>query len=197
MNWVRNKKNVLLVILFFVTNIATAILVSNITEKGAEIDNFYQYTQVPDIELSGGMLFYGNTYQGKVLRAKKEGEFAYGEINGFVAFNNLDDQPRNVRQYQTIKATDRFDNRGYQVFEVEDIIKMSYLSPSKIGDPTELYYVDDSQEKLRMTDGNGWVIEISKNTFNPRIISTDAQGDKSYLITNRSDFEDLMKKLYR
>jgi hypothetical protein len=198
MNWIKTKKKrVILIFLFLITNITTAIVILNLSDKSAEIDNFYRYTQVPDLELRAGMLFYGNIYQGKVMGTNKNGELAHGEITGFVAFNNLSDQPKNTRQYQVITATNRYDDRGYQIFEVDDIIKMSYVSPTKIGEPTELFYLSDNERSLYLTDGNDWIMKIDKISYNAQVSSVDSQGDKSYLITNRSDFEDIMEKMYR
>ena len=78
-----------LTLIIIITIIVTAMVVSYSSQRQAEVDEYYRYLRIPDIELNGTMLFYGNTYGGEVLNAQREGQVAYGELVGFVALSNI------------------------------------------------------------------------------------------------------------
>ena len=78
----------------------------------------YQYQAIPDIELINTL----TTTQGGLS----------GEVRGFVKFDNVADQPKNLRQYYIIKPLNKFDGNLRQYFSLEEIIKMQYLPPKNL-----------------------------------------------------------------
>ncbi|MFT5849818.1 MAG: hypothetical protein ACI9H6_000640 [Patiriisocius sp.] len=87
---------------------------------------------VPAVELDGVMLFYGvDAYQGKILTNPNKGAVGYGSLTGFVVFPSKSDQPRDLRQYYTIEATENYDEDGKQIFLLEEIIKMNSIAPKR------------------------------------------------------------------
>lgn len=136
----------------------------------------YQYQAIPDIELI-------NT-----LTTMEDG--LSGEVRGFVKFDNIADQPRNLRQYYVIKPLNKFDEDSRQYFSLEEIIKMQYLSPRSLGF-SELVEVSETGNTITLEDNGGNKFFIDKSTR--RVSMKDATGDSTTLITNDNDYGDFIK----
>jgi len=136
----------------------------------------YQYQAIPDIELK-------NT-----LQESQSG--LLGEVSGFVKFDNIQNQPKDLRQYYIIKPLNKFDKDLSQYFSIEEIIKMQYLSPKSMG-IAELVQANktDNIITLEDEDGNQYFIDRATKEVSMR----DSTGDNTTLITKDSDYGDFMK----
>jgi len=135
----------------------------------------YQYQAIPDIELI-------NT-----LTTAQDG--LSGEVRGFVKFDNIADQPRNLRQYYIIKPLNKFDG-SRQYFSLEEIIKMQYLAPRSLGF-SELVEVSETGNTITLEDESGNKFFIYKST--KEVSMKDATGDSTILITSDYDYGDFIK----
>jgi len=181
-----NKKPVAVVILLLV--------ISNIffywKWSYEESNYFYQVEAVPHIELISAMAFYGvDSYQGSTLTSANRGDIAVGSIAGFVKFSNLEDQPKEARQYYTITATDSYDERGYQLFTLTDTLKLQFIPPRSFDDEV-LRVADNRQQFVTLEAESGVSVRIDKRTDAVTIV--DGGGDIVTLITNQSDYHDFM-----
>jgi hypothetical protein len=137
----------------------------------------YQYQTIPDIELINTLY----ESQGSI----------FGEVSGFVKFDNIEDQPRNLRQYYIIKPLNKFDENLSQYFSLEEIIKMQYLSPKSLG-MSELAEVNETTRTITLEDENGNQFFIDKTT--KEVSMRDTTGDMTTLITSDSDYKDFIKE---
>lgn len=140
----------------------------------------YQYQAIPDIELK-------NT-----LREAQSGVF--GEVKGFVKFDNIEDQPKDLRQYYIIKPLNKFDKNLSQYFSLEEVIKMNYLSPRSIG-ISEIVEVNETDRTITLEDENGNQFFIDKAT--KEVSMRDVTGDNTTLITDDSDYGDFVKEQFK
>ena len=140
----------------------------------------YQYQAIPDIELMNTL----TTARGGLS----------GEARGFVKFDNVADQPKNLRQYYIIKPLSKFDENSRQYFSIEEIIKMQYLAPKSLGF-SELVEVSDTGNTIFLEDGNENKFFIDKST--KEISIKDSTGDSTKLITSNDEYEDFIKKWLR
>ncbi|MEK7655503.1 MAG: hypothetical protein AAB386_02390 [Patescibacteria group bacterium] len=140
----------------------------------------YQYQAIPDIELI-------NT-----LTASQSG--LSGEVRGFVKFDNIADQPRDLRQYYVIKPLNKFNENSRQYFSLEEIIKMRYLAPKSLGS-SESVEVSETSNTITLEDENGNKFFIDKST--KEVSMKDATGDSTTLITSDYDFGDFIKRWLR
>jgi len=132
----------------------------------------YQYQAIPDIELMNTL----TTARGGLS----------GEARGFVKFDNVADQPKNLRQYYIIKPLSKFDENSR--------IKMQYLAPKSLGF-SELVEVSDTGNTIFLEDGNENKFFIDKST--KEISIKDSTGDSTKLITSNDEYEDFIKKWLR
>lgn len=137
---------------------------------------FYQYQSVPDINLT-------NTLQ------DSQGGLS-GEVRGFVKFDNVKEQPKDLRQYYIIKPLNKFEQNSLQHFSIEEIIKMQNLSPQSIG-TSELVQVNKTNNIITLEDGNGNQYFINRET--KEISMRDSTGDNTTLITSDFDYKDFMR----
>lgn len=137
----------------------------------------YKYQSVPDIELT-------NTLQ------EIQGELS-GEVRGFVKFDKLEDQPKQLKQYYIIKPL-KLEESQSQYFSIEEIIKMDYLAPRSMG-TTILTEVNKSKNIITLEDEYGQQYFIDRNTKEVSI--RDANGDTTVLIANDTDFADFIREL--
>jgi len=136
----------------------------------------YQYQTIPDIELK-------NT-----LYETQNGIF--GEVRGFVRFDNQEDQPKDIRQYYVITPLNKFDENLLQYFSLEEIIKMQYLSPRSLG-TSEIVEVNENGKTITLEDENGNQFFIDKNT--KEVSTRDVTGDNTTLITDDSSYKNFRK----
>ena len=113
-----------------------------------------------------------------------------GEVRGFVKFDNIADQPRDLRQNYIIKPFNKFDENLRQHFSLEEIIKMQYLAPRSLGF-SELVEVSETGNTITLEDENGNKFFIDKST--KEVSMKDATGDSTTLITSDNDFGDFIK----
>ena len=137
----------------------------------------YQYQAVPDIELINTLVVTQNGLS--------------GEVKGFVKFDDITDQPKDLRQYYIIKPLNKFDGNSRQYFLMEEIIKMQYLSPRSL-EFLELIEVSETGNTITLEDENGNKFFIDKLT--KEVSMRDNDGDSTTLITNDNDFADFIKK---
>ena len=137
----------------------------------------YQYQAIPDIELINTL----TTTQAGLS----------GEVKGFVKFDNITDQPKNLRQYYIIKSLNKFDGNSRQYFSLEEIIKMQYLAPRSLGF-SELVEVSETSNTITLEDESGDKFIIDKSTKG--VSMKDAAGDSTSLITNDNDYGDFVKE---
>lgn len=135
----------------------------------------YQYQAIPDIELINTL----TTTQGGLS----------GEVRGFVKFDNIADQPKNLRQYYIIKPLNKFDG-SRQYFSLEEIIKMQYLAPRSLGF-SELVEVSETGNTITLEDEGGNKFFIDKST--KEVSMKDATGDSTTLITSDNAYGDFIK----
>ena len=138
---------------------------------------FYQYQAIPDIELKN------NLFQTQGVLS--------GEVSGFVKFDNLSDQPRDVRQYYIIKPLNKFDENQSQYFSLEEIIKMNYISPRSLG-ISELIEVNETSRTITLEDESENQFFVDKTT--KEVSMRDVSNDSTVLITSDSDYKDFMKE---
>lgn len=132
----------------------------------------YQYQTIPDIELK-------NT-----LNETQSG--LSGEVRGFVKFDNLEDQPKDLRQYYIIKPLNKFGKDLSQYFSLEEVIKMQYLPPKSMG-ISELVEVNETDRIITLEDENGNQFFIDRLT--KEVSMRDTTGDNTTLITSDRDYE--------
>ena len=137
----------------------------------------YQYQVVPDIELKNTL------YESR--------DNIFGEVSGFVRFDNPEDQPRNLRQYYVIKPLNKFDENSLQYFSINEIVKMQYLSPKSLG-ISELVEINENTRIITLSDENKNQFFIDKIT--KEVSMKDAGGNSVILITRDSDYKNFIKE---
>ena len=157
------------------------LVISNITfwagTKSLEWDIVYMKA-VPHVKLINYMSFDSNG-------------IASGSVTGFVAFDNLENQPRGARQYYTITAYDEYNVKGKQLFIIEDVISLLNIPPSTIG--TSVLSINmDYNGILYLVDENNNSFNINKVTKEVKMRESTGK-DSSYLITNQEDFKDFIR----
>lgn len=145
-------------------------------KQNCEYTLLYQYQTIPDIELK-------NT-----LQESRDG--IIGEIRGFVKFDNLENQPKDLRQYYIIKPLNKFDKNLSQYFSLEEVIKMQYLSSKSMG-ILELVEINETDRMITLEDEVGNQFFINKIT--KEVSMRDMTGDNTTLITDDSDYRDFIK----
>lgn len=146
--------------------------------KSSEWDARYQRT-IPRVELSKSLTFRGQNS-------------SIGKISGFVAFKNKSDQPKDVRQYIIIEATDLIDPEGNQVYTKDEVLAFDVLSPRYSGEEP-LRVVDNNSSQITFKDDEESTFVINKST--KEVTYTDLNGDQAYLITDEDDFREFIKSL--
>lgn len=131
---------------------------------------------VPDVELTNTLFFHSNGV-------------AYGEVVGFVAFHSMQKQPRGLRQYYMISASDEF-LLDRQVFYLTDIVKMNSLAP-RFFEPSILLIESVHGSTVTLSDGQENYFYIDMSTKEVRMV--DATGDSTKLITNDLDFRKFIR----
>lgn len=137
----------------------------------------YQYQAIPDIELMNTLTVTQNGLS--------------GEVRGFVKFDNIADQPKDLRQYYIIKPLNKFDENLRQYFSIEEIIKMQYLAPSSLG-LSELVEVSETANTITLEDEGGNKFFIDKLT--KKVSMKDDTGDSTILITSDNSYGDFIKE---
>jgi hypothetical protein len=134
---------------------------------------------IPDVELIDYLEFDSNN-------------IATGSATGFVAFTNKENQPKNLRQYIRISASNEF-RAGKQVFYLTDIVKMDALSP-RYFDPVPLMVQAIANRRVTLSDANNnlYFIDVASG----EISTFDETGDNTVLITSESEFRDFMRDFY-
>jgi hypothetical protein len=140
----------------------------------------YDYQAIPDMELI-------NTLQ------ETQGGI-FGEVRGFVKFDNAEDQPKDLRQYYIIKPLNKFDKNLSQYFSLEEVIKMNYLSPRNMG-TSEIIEVNETDRIITLEDESGNQFFIDKTT--KEVSMRDVTGDNTTLITDDSDYGDFVKERFK
>jgi len=136
----------------------------------------YQYQTVPFIELKNNLYNYGPGIFG-------------GEVVGFVKFDDLENQPKDMQQYYIIKPLDKFDSEYNQYYSLDVILKLNSLAPSSLG-ISEMVSLNETKEFVTLEDEGGNLLFINKIT--EEISMKDVTGETSLLITDSLDYKDFI-----
>ena len=160
----------LLIAVFLITSIS--LFVQNVNLKG----DIGSIKSVPAVELNNYLTF------------SEEG-IASGSLTGFVKFNDIEDQPRTLRQYVTITAYDSFDPEYGQIFAITDTIDMPALPPQKF-EPVPVFIQTVEDELIIFSDKYQNLYGFNNQTGQAFIF--DNTGDNTSLITDQNDFRNFM-----
>ena len=141
----------------------------------------YYLKSIPDVELYNYLVI-------------NDSGFVIGEAAGFVAFRDIDNQPKGLRQYVSIKALDTFDSYSRQLFSVEDIISIDPLPPTRC-DPVLLFVEQKNDSSITLSDNDQNKFILDRNDLEVRLL--DNTGDQSRLITNIDDYREFMRNFLR
>jgi hypothetical protein len=118
---------------------------------------------------------------------------------GFVAFYDMEQQPKGLRQYYVIDT--EFEGNltpsGYvsaRKFTIKEIIAMPYLPPKVIG-TEEMTIKSESDNELILEDESGNMFIVNKQT--KQIVTEDVTGDKARLIIDNREYEAFIKNLLK
>jgi len=131
---------------------------------------------VPDVELINYLTFDSRNV-------------ASGSVTGFVAFDDKEKQPKGMRQYVQITASNDVSD-GRQVLYLTNIVKMDVLAP-RYFDPVVLTVSKVENGVVTLTDGNNSSYLIDKATNEVSIF--DSTRDITKLITKDSEYRDFMR----
>lgn len=171
--FLKNKWSIIIIVILLI------IIATLFSQKQALKYSLIEYQSIPRIGLH-------NT-----LDYSSSNNLFSGEISGFVAFNNIGDQPHNLTQYFIIEPTNKLDEKSNQVFSVGEILALAGLAPSNT-DKWEARVKGNSSTTVTLGDDNGNQFFIDKLT--KEISMTDKQGDKTKLITSDTDYRTFMWK---
>lgn len=135
---------------------------------------------VPDVEIINYLSFNSNNV-------------ASGSVTGFVLFDDEEKQPRDLRQYVRIDASNDFEN-GKQIFYLTDIIKMKVLAP-RYFDPVVLRVQNVANGVVTLADNDNNLYFIDKATN--EVTMFDGTKDATRLVTSDSEFRDLMREFLK
>ena len=167
-----SKTGILIVLIVFLSIVVGAQYFQNLDLKY----DLIIHKSIPHISLSN-------------VQFELEGEF-YPYIKGFVAFDNIADQPRDLRQYYIIKPLFKFDENRNQLFSLKEIIALYPLPPREIGEDVVLSKKEESDSSLTLEDEAGNLFFINKLT--EKVTIYDVTGDETYLITDDLEYGDFM-----
>src|SRR3989344_3200822 len=157
------------------TYVVILLIISNIVfylkYKDAEWSLKYSRA-VPRIELSNTLKYSPGLLNGRII--------------GFVAFKNIEDQPKDLKQYLIIEANN-------QVFTAQDVYAFDSLAP-RYTEPYALKVVENNNNNITLKDDTGNVFIIDKPLATVSWI--DPQGDRSDLIIDDSQYRDFILSLY-
>lgn len=172
------QKNWIKISLFFLLVILVGLYLRNISLK---YDLIYSRA-IPHIELSN-------------VQFKSDSDnYDHIYISGFVAFEDIDDQPRELRQYYIIESLLRRDSNSKQIFSLREIISLSSIPPREF-DAVQLIETESSASHLILEDEVGNVFIINK--FTKEVTMHDVTGDLTYLITSQSEYRDFIVDLLK
>jgi hypothetical protein len=136
-----------------------------------------QYKSIPNIELSYSLHYLPDS------------KLVYGDIKGFVAFKDLKNQPKNMKQYYVIEALAKLDDNSNQLFSLEEIVSLYPLPPKSIGE-TELSIENQFGNIITLVDSNG--NEFYVDMVSRKVEMRDLGGDSVRLITSSTEYRDFM-----
>lgn len=177
-NWLKQNRFKIFLILIAVL----IILFQYLQNLGLKYDIAY-FKAVPSIDLYNSAEF-----------RKDSSSYDKIYISGFVAFEDINEQPRDLRQYYIIESLLQRDNNLKQVFRLREVISF-YNIPPKEFDPVLLTEENNSSTKLTLKDEIGSLFIIDKLTG--EVIMRDITGDKTYLITDDSEYRDFMLNFWK
>ena len=181
-------------------NVLIALLVLLIIYLGINLlltkqDYKYHMIQqkiIPDIDLSNIQ------YEFEHESVSEDDDYIVN-ASGFVAFYDLNQQPKDVRQYYIIDTD--FENNlisgkyiSTREFTIKEVIKMPYLPPKVIG-TEEMTIKNESSDKLALEDESGNIYIVNKRT--KEITIGDVTEDKTRLIADNNEFENFMKNFLK
>ena len=167
------RKLALVVILLLLITVS----ISQYSEvKSLESKILYQYEYIPSIDLSNTSFEYNDQF--------------YASVTGFVKFNKISDQPKQARQYYKIEPVYKLDDDFMQIYTLTETIKLNYLPPTEISEPTELNVKMENENILILEDKSGNTYSIVK--YADHVFMND-----STLLTSNSDYQDFMKILLK
>lgn len=114
---------------------------------------------------------------------------ASGSLTGFVKFNNIENQPKRLKQYVTITAHDAFDPEYGQFFSVTDTIAMAEIAPRRF-DPVPVFIKRVEGELIIFSDAEENLYGFNNDTGEAFIF--DNTGDNTSLITDSMEYRKFM-----
>lgn len=149
-----------------------SIIAQNRSNKFNEL---YSHLAVPQVELTNTLDF--------------RNKLATGKLVGFVAFENIENQPKDLRQYIIIEPSDYIAELDRQYFTVQNVYAMRYLAP-RYSEKEILNVKSNNGNTLELVDESGNLYSLNKSSG--EVILIDVNGDITRLITNQSKFQDFI-----
>lgn len=161
--------------------------------QGVALEQSVALQIVPHLPLQFELKFYdGENKDEHFLQRPVAGAIGIGSIIGFVVFLNPFEQPKDVKQFYTIVATDKYDENGMQLFTLEETIKFTAI-PSFSYAKKDLKVISDTNSLVLLKTSDGQQVTIDK--LNHRVTVTDGDGDVRSLATNPNDYQTYMYTL--
>lgn len=120
---------------------------------------------------------------------KWNGQALSGKVAGFVAFENAEDQPKDMKQFIIIEASDYNPELKRQLITLQNIYAFNNLAP-RFADKEVLNIKEISDRKVDLVDSAGNLYEIDKSSG--EVLLVDAGGDITRLITDQSKYRDFI-----
>lgn len=154
------------------------------SESSSKDFKLYQQSITPDIKLTN--LQY--EFENKAIPISEQFNIS---VVGFVVFDNIEDQPKNLRQYYVIETDYDYSDGVKRTFSVESFVKLPAIAPSSIG-KEEMTIEREDSGTLVLEDESGNKFTINK--ISKEITIQDVNKDRTSLITNLSDYGDFMRE---
>ena len=183
------KKVRISLFLLLLVSILVTVFIIRIINENQNLRFEKNFTEsISDLDLKNGLVY------------DYDDDHFYGEVIGFVLFNDIKKQPKNLRQYYKISATNNFDQTGKQIFKLTEFVKVEALPVSQIGDSLNLFIKDNTESILTLEDkfGNVFRLFIQKEKIEnkfygvvKKVNMVDIQNDEISLIMSNYEFSRL------
>jgi len=145
-------------------------------------DVVFKYEIIPHLDLTNTLSI--NTSDG-LFR---------GSATGFVLFDNIFEQPKNVRQYYIIESSQNIDENYNQIFYLDTIMAFDYIPPTSIG-KEELTEINEVNNNIVLQNKAGDLFVINKTSKDIEVRDSDYHTAK--LVTNNLEYRDLVLEFFK
>ena len=117
------------------------------------------------------------------------------DIAGYVAFPDLREQPRKIRQYKIIKTNGHCIYKDNVDYESKNIVKMKsvVIRPDIIS--SELFIVENNTKQVILSDKDNHETYIIDKSNNGKVIVKDSRSGHVFeLITSNLKFQEFIEK---